>query len=433
MRAKLTSAGARKGSLSLVDQAIVSGTNFATSIIIGRVCGPEQLGVYSLVFTLLVLVMAAHQALLMTPYTIYVNRLRGSDQQQYTGSVLVHHSFMSLLAMLGLFVAGLVFSQLIGPAGLDAAVWMLAVGIPFILLRDFGRRFAFAHLQLPTALWLDAGWAALQLAGLIAVAAVGLLTPISAYAILAGVSAVIGLAWLASAREAFHVRRAKLLPQLRQNWSFGCWVFASQITFLVHSYLIHWLLAVAQDTKATGIFMACTMIVYLSNPFIQGVGNFLNPWVARAYAQHGPPSGRRVVAQATFLIGGVMGAFFLVILVLGGLLIRLAYGEEYAGHEATITLLAAGAWVSSLGIAAGHGLWAMERPRANFLASLLGMATTVLSGIWLVGPYGSVGAAGALLAGNAMASMVLFVAFLVSGRRQAPADLPLATIAEGGA
>jgi O-antigen/teichoic acid export membrane protein len=89
----------------------------------------------------------------------------------------------------------------------------------------------------------------------------------------------------------------------------------------------------------------------------------------------------------------------------------LFYGPQYAGHEWTIWVLAAGVWVSSLGMASGYGLWAMEKPKVNFVASLIGMGTTLLAGVWLVGPWGSLGAAWAWFLGNAAASVLLAAAF----------------------
>src|SRR2546429_36531 len=40
--------------LALIDQAVVSGTSFLTTILIGRWCGASELGIYALGFSLLV-------------------------------------------------------------------------------------------------------------------------------------------------------------------------------------------------------------------------------------------------------------------------------------------------------------------------------------------------------------------------------------------
>jgi hypothetical protein len=48
----------RKGLLSLIDQMIVSLSNFLSGVIVGRACGAEEFGLYSLGFSLLLC--AAH-------------------------------------------------------------------------------------------------------------------------------------------------------------------------------------------------------------------------------------------------------------------------------------------------------------------------------------------------------------------------------------
>lgn len=416
--ARLLRAATHKGTLSLLDQGIVSGTNFLTTIIIGRICGPEELGIYALVFTIMVLVVCVHQSLLMTPYTMYVNRLDTSAQRTYTGSVLVHQVLLTALTMLVLAGVGGFFWQFAGSPGLGLTVWVLAAGVPFMLLRELGRRFAFAHLRLPAAIGLDGTFATLQMTGLVALATAGWLTAETAFGLIGAACAITGIGWLLTSRREFYLERRQIWPQLQQNWAFGRWVFASQVTFLIHAYLIHWLLAWMHDPSATGIFSACTMIVYLSNPFIQGVGNILYPSVARSYGEGGPRRLRRMVGQATLMIGGTMGLFFVFVLFFGDSLIRLFYGAEYVGHGLTISLLAAGAWVSSLSLAAGHGLWALERPKVNFVASVIGIGSTLLSGIWLVGPGGPLGAAAALLAGHLTSSLFLALTFFKQVNQQ---------------
>ena len=71
---------ARKGCFSLADQVIVSGTSFFTSVIVGRVCGPAELGIYSLSMGLAIFVGGVQESLISTPYTILTSRLQGAEQ-----------------------------------------------------------------------------------------------------------------------------------------------------------------------------------------------------------------------------------------------------------------------------------------------------------------------------------------------------------------
>jgi len=55
--------------LSIFDQCIVSGLNFLTTVV-GRWCGLSELGYYSLAFTVVVVLMALQEPLLVAPLTL---------------------------------------------------------------------------------------------------------------------------------------------------------------------------------------------------------------------------------------------------------------------------------------------------------------------------------------------------------------------------
>ncbi len=66
----------RKGALSLVDQGVVSATNFLTMILLGRTA-TQELGEYQLGFSIALLAMCVQNALITSPYTLFGNRLDG--------------------------------------------------------------------------------------------------------------------------------------------------------------------------------------------------------------------------------------------------------------------------------------------------------------------------------------------------------------------
>ena len=73
--------------LSIGDQCLVSGTNFLTLVIVGRSCGLQELGVYSLAFTVVVILMALQESLLIAPYTVMMSRLARPDRAGWTALV----------------------------------------------------------------------------------------------------------------------------------------------------------------------------------------------------------------------------------------------------------------------------------------------------------------------------------------------------------
>jgi O-antigen/teichoic acid export membrane protein len=363
-------------------------------------------------FTLLVLITSIQMALITIPYTIYGNRLAGESRRQYAGSTLVHHALLGLLAVAGLLIASAVCSLTPQAAELTPVIWTLAGMIPFLLLREFVRRFAFAHLRAMVAAMLDAAVAVMQISGMLCLAWLDRLSAVSGYAVMGLACAVAAGAAMRLMKNEFVVRRQQVLPELKQNWRLGRWIFASQMTSVVQSYSVHWLLALMLGTAATGVFAACMTVLLVANPFIMGIGNVLEPMAARALTDGGGAELSRVVWKTTLFLCSVMAVYCGIAVFAGEIVIAWLYhGPQYGDQGAAIAALALGVFVGCFDIAACHGLRVIERPDVSFKGSLLALVVTLVMALLLVRPWGVLGGACALIAGNAAAAILRCTAF----------------------
>src|SRR5262249_60885935 len=123
-----------------------------------------------------------------------------------------------------------------GPA-LVAMTWALAGVMPFVLMREFGRRFAFAHLQISQALLLDAAVATIQLVALFSLGWTGRMSAVTACAALGGACGLTALAWLYRSRAEFSIRVNQLRAALRQGRGLGKWLFGGQMARQVGHYI----------------------------------------------------------------------------------------------------------------------------------------------------------------------------------------------------
>ena len=122
------------GRLSLFDQAVVSGTSFVTSVMIGRLCSKEDLGVFYLALTIVYLARGLQEHLVSAPYVVYCQNHSGESRALYMGSSLLHQIALSLAALVALLgVLGLL-SFGVGPTGLESAAWILLGCVPFLQL-----------------------------------------------------------------------------------------------------------------------------------------------------------------------------------------------------------------------------------------------------------------------------------------------------------
>jgi O-antigen/teichoic acid export membrane protein len=403
----------RKNTLALADQAVVSGSNFLTTVLIGRWCGAEELGVYSLGFSLLVSWACVQESLIALPYTIYRHRSPEGTEAEFAGSVLVHQGMLSLLSLLVLAAAAGLASAGTVP-GLAAVLWTLAGMIPFALLREFGRRFAFARLRMAQALLLDAAVAAVQLTGLVWLATVGALSATTGYAVIGVACAVPGAVWLYRGRGSFVVRWGKVRPAMRQSWALGRWLFVWQVTLSVQAYYVHWLVSWLVGTTATGVYAACMTVPLFANPLILGIANSLAPGAAEALNRGGFAELRRVVFQTTLLVGTAMVPFCVVVALSGEQLMDLLYdGAQYEGQGQTVTVLTLSMLMIALGMPPSNGLMAAERPDVVCKVSLIVLGVSLVLVPGLVVWWGLAGAAYGFLAGNVAGSVWRWVLFLV--------------------
>jgi O-antigen/teichoic acid export membrane protein len=398
--------------LALADQAVVSAASFLTTVVIARWTFPNELGLYSIGISLLVSLLSIQESLISLPYAIQQHRAPGTPAE-HAGSSLTHTALLSALGIVVLAVTALGLSASGAEPQLSAMTWTLAGVLPFVLLREFARKFSFAHLHTGQALVLDSAVAAIQLAGLGWLGWTGRMSGATACAALGVACASTAIVWLRFSRGTFAIRWDQVLTTTRHSWGLRKWLFAGQITVSVQGYVTYWLLALVVGTTATGVFAACMSVVMFANPLITGVNNIMTPRAVLALKEGGGALLRRQVIRDALLLGAAMTLFCMVALFVGDDVMRLLYpGKEYEGQGRTVAVLAVALLASAVGNPASVALASMERPRAIVWAGLIGAVITGVL-VWLsMVEWGLLGAAYGFLAGNVAGSVGRWVAFL---------------------
>ncbi len=367
--------------MSLADQAIVSGTSFLTTVLVGRWTLPSELGVYSMGISLLASLLAIQDSLILLPYTIQRHRPTGTPGHQL-GTALVLNGLLTGIGVLVLTATAWSLSAQHAEPALVSMIRVLALIAPLALLREFGRGIAFAHLQVTNALVLDAAMAAAQLGALGWLGWTGRMSAAAACAALGGACAVAGGAWLCLARGGLSIRPDRLWETTKQSWGLGKWLCASQITLSVQGFGTYWLLPLLLGYSTTGVYAACMSIASLANPLIAAFRNILTPRSVLALREGGVMRLRRQVIQDALLLSGAMVLFCIVIWFAGKDVMRLLYpGKEYEAERYVIAVLAAAVLASAAGFPASNALASMERPRAIVWTTTPGAAVT-LALVW---------------------------------------------------
>jgi O-antigen/teichoic acid export membrane protein len=304
-----------------------------------------------------------------------------------------------------------------GPRGLGPVLRALAATVGIILLREYARRVCFARLRLRTAFVFDACIAAGQVSGLLFLAHFRLLSASRAFWAI-GLATGIALGWwLWTDRGFYRPRISESRADLKKNWAFGKWVFASGLVWAVSMNLYPWFLAAFHGTGSTGVWAACLGVVSAGNPAVLGIQNLVGPKIAHEYAAAGPHALRRLVLRITTAISLPVSVLCLVLILWGGRLMSVLYGRQYAGNNRVVAILALSVLISAPAFCFSRALYAIERADLDFQVNFAALFVMVTLGVWLVRAFGPLGAAFGLLAGNFATSALKAAVYLkIPGR-----------------
>ncbi len=338
---------------TIADQIMVSGSNFATGVILVRGLGLEQFGVFTVAYALILLGISLQLSFICSPMiTLAALSEDGSTRARYLrGMFGVQLRFCAVVTVAVAIVSGafLWFRPQFGGARLLPAFLLSVV---FFLMQDWLRRYYFAAGKSQHSLWNDAIsyiGQAVALLGLMLTHRLTVNTAFWSIAITSAAAFLLGEAFerigysKAEVRESWHQSRG-----LSRDLS-----IASQLQWLVYqgAMLIG---AAVLGAEAAGSVRATQNIVGPVNVAYQAMENLV-PLKAGEEMRRG---GIRQVAKFLFRFG-IKGFLVLSVLFLGiGLFAR--------------GLLSFFLWTSGCGIRRG------ARPAAGLLSTLLAAAAIQL-------------------------------------------------------
>lgn len=395
--------------LAIFDQAMISGTNFVTAVLIGRCCGAESLGLYSLVAAALAMTIGLQDQLVTAPFVLYRNRCRPNRLQRYTGSVFIHQTIL-----IGIIVAGLacICWHIPRAQNLPSTISViLLMSAPSILYRAFVRDLALAECDVISVVALDALVCTCQLGVVGTLAWTGNLSLPIVYITLGITCTTAALVWFQRHRSDFKFSRRAIQIDATRNWRFGRWALATHLAGTSTPYIMPWILFSMHGEAATGTLAACSVIVGVANIMLAGMGDFLAPRAAAAFAKGGKTELAAILKKMMVFITIAIGTVCAIAFGAGEMVIHVLYDGRFPEAGQLVGLLTLSVLANALGSLAGNGLWAIDRPRANFVADITTLVIAILCASLLVRPYAAFGAATATLLASAGGAAVRFVIF----------------------
>ena len=400
----------RKGLLTIVDQAIVSGTRFLTTIIIGKFCSLESLTAFSIGLSFVVLGNCLIDGLLIKPYTVISASMTSEERKRYQSSCFLQMIFWASLCMVVTVAIGFLLSFKDSLAPFSKTCIAAGIAIPFSISVEFSRRLAYASLNVIFAIVIDLLMCIGQLSTIAILLRVDLLADWSAF-VAVGTGCLLGT-FVGLFNRIIHFQKSTLAlhkTYFIKNVLFGRWLLLGQIVGVIHPYIVLWTLASLLTPSKTGTYVAAETIVLICNPLMLAIGTLAVPLFASALAKSGV-AGINKVFFMTSIVAVTESVILMAIFGLTGeLLLTLLFEENFSGQGILIWILASGFICSSLSILIESALAALSKPKATFVARLIGALTTAILVLPLVSYWGTVGGATSLIIGSFVATGGQFI------------------------
>ena len=350
------------------------------------------------------------------PYMFYCHRYEGDDLAAYSGSVVAHQIGLSAAAAVGML--GLVGALWlgVGPQNLTATALVMVGVLPVLLFREFSRNYSLSHVRPGSAMVLDVAHASLQLGLLWVLWRLRLLSVEGTYFVMGATAGLVSLAWFFRERARWRIELAWIPVHWRRNWQLARWALASHLVGSLTPFFMPWIVMASGNAAGVGRLGVCGTLAGVANMFVMGLGNYVAPNVARAYARGGKAELYRVLLRAILIFSVVVGGMCGLSLVLGDWLVMFVYGGQYAASGPLLTVCLFTVLAISIGMVTGNGLWAIDRPQATLLPDVVALVTALGTAACLTGPYGEMGAALAILAGTTVAAVLKTHRFLYLAR-----------------
>jgi O-antigen/teichoic acid export membrane protein len=403
---------AGKSAFAMVDQGLISGSNFLLSILLARWMKPDQYGAYALAFSIFVLLSLIYLCVVLEPMAVFGGSVYRNGLRHYLKSLLWIHLLLTLAIFLVLGLSSGTAALLGSAGGLPGALVGVTLASPCVLLFWLARRSFYLELSPASAALGALLYVLVVLGGLYLVRWSGRLSPFTAFWPIS-VGALLTAALLFyRLRPALRSSRvtASTREVWQRHWSYGRWALASAIASWIPAYIYYPLLTSFSGMAQAGEFKALMNLVLPMQQMQAALSMLFLPYAARIYAERGREGASSMVARLTSLSFAIALAYWVVVIPAKQPVLRLLYSGKYMEVTYLVPAVAIGSLLWSAVCGSSIVLRAMESPSSVFVAFVASSVVSLSVGIPATRSYGIVGAVwGTNLADAGALLMVLWL------------------------
>ncbi len=384
----------QQGVVVLVDQGALTLATFVTGVLVARGNSKADYGTYVLSWSLLLMFLSIHRAIVNLPFTVYAPKLHNSELKAYQGSTLVHTVILCAVIVLAL-LAVYIFTEREIPSNNNSLYSLLplvvVVVIPY-LLREYLRNSLIALLKIWASVGVNLLATLLLLAFVIPLYLGGNLSINITFQLIAIMYALSAAVMLWKHRQNYLIKPEAIIPDFIKGWPIIRWSLIDVLAYAGASQAYPWLLLLLIDNQAVAVFGACFAMASFLAPFLRGSMTYIMPRMAHGYKGNNTDNLIRLLRLSILILLGP----FILWLIIGTLfseeILTLFYGAAYSDFGLLFVLLIIRVAIISASSPLQSALHTMERADINTGSNIIGGIISLGLGYILIKNYGLYGA-----------------------------------------
>lgn len=402
----------RQWNWALLDQALVSGTNFAVGILLVRYLGLEQYGTFVLGWMIVQFAMSIQNALIVAPMLSIAPKTPVPERPGFYGAALRLQALLVFVSAACFLFVPLVPASLL-PAWLSRDVTLAVLACLVLMqLQDYLRRNLFSRLQSQRAFWVDLIAYGTQVPLLFLVVRQYPTLPAALGVIAAAllVSLLLGYRWLGPGRAT----NALTASVARRHWRSSKWLLGSAVLQWVSGNYFLIVCAALLGPAAVGAIKAAQNLLGVTHVLFQGLENIVPGEASQRYQKAGGRGLARYVALTALLMLAGTGLVALVGAAFAEPLLRVVYGHLDAASVTAMAWFVPIYMLVAVSLPLRAGLRTLESTSAIFLACVLTATFALFGAHPLIDAHGVAGAMAGMLVVEVLTAAVLL--FSLSGK-----------------
>lgn len=398
-----------KGGLAILDQGLISGSNFLVSLLLARWLAQDQYGAFALAFSVFLLLSYIYQSFLAEPQAVFSGSTYGKSLRGYLKTLLGIHLILTIFGVILLGGAAAVALAMGKDGGLPGALAGVAFASPCILFFWLMRRSFYMNLAPGRATVGAFIYFIVVTGGLFVAYKRALISPFSAYLLMAMGALGTGLFLLSQINKVLPPD-SETPPTRSQawhkHWEYGRWALAVSVVTWIPYYMYYPLVSAFGGMAQAGQLRA---LMNLSLPMEQSytaLSILFLPYAARICREQGLTATGPLVRRITmFFVAGAV-AYWAVLIPLKAPVFHLLYGGKYMEVAHFLPYVALGTTMWSAAFGPAILLRAIESPDSIFWARLAASILSLVVGVPATKWFGLWGVVVSLIVANIAAFVI---------------------------